>query len=145
MGSRSESDELFKATLQWLQIGLVIALNVVSAAFIISVWLTKLLFKLVNELTDGALDRSEALALLLSAVVFGGVALLLVPAVADPTMSFEQTVGGLLSLGMVWGLAVGWKVTLDWWHEMATTELPMVHYSRQLNLPEQHYLSSQSK
>lgn len=130
--------------MQWLQIGLVITLNAVIVAFVISVWLTKLLFKLVNELTDGALDRSEALALLLSAVVFGGLALLLMPAVADPSMPLEQTIGGLLTLGMIWGLAVGWKVMLDWWHELAMTELPTVHYSQRLNLPEEHYLPSRS-
>lgn len=140
MGSRSESDELFRTTLYWVQLGLVIALNVISVAFILSVWLTKWLLQVVNHLTEGELDRNELLGVLISAVIFGGAALLLLPALADSSVPLEQTIGGLLVLGMVWGTVVGWKVMLDWWHELEMRELPEVHYSRRLNLPAQHYL-----
>lgn len=136
----NNSDELFWSVVNWLLITLAIVGFVVSAAFIVSVWLTKLLFKMINELTEGELDRNEALALLISAVVFGGAALLLLPFVANPSVPLEQTLGWLVFGGMAWGLAVGYKVLLDWWHELAMMELPEVHYSRRLNLPAQHYL-----
>lgn len=147
MRSRSESeqaDELFWAIVQWFLLALAIAGFVVSGSFIVSVWLTKLLFNLINQLTDGALDKNEGLALLISAVVFGGVALGFTPYVTQQGVPLEQAIGGLLVAGMGWGLAVGYKALLDWWRELEMRELPATHFSQKLNLPEQHYLSAET-
>lgn len=139
---RSESDELFGAGIHYVLVGLAIAGFVISAAFVISVFLTKLLFRMVNELTEGEIDRNEALGLMISALVFGALGLLFVPYVATSQVSPEQTIGGLVGVGMVWGLVVGWKVMLDWWHELAMMDLPVTHFSQQLKVPRQLYPST---
>jgi hypothetical protein len=129
--------------LHWLLIILAIAAFAVTGSFIISVFLTNLLFQLINQLTDQALDKNEGLALMIGALVFGAAALLLIPFVVDAGASIDQAIGWVLVGGMVWGLAVSYKVMLDWWQQTQQTSLPVTDFSQHLNLPKQLYQSAE--
>lgn len=129
--------------LHWLLIILAIAAFAVTGSFIISVFLTNLLFQLINQLTDQALDKNEGLALMIGALVFGAAALLLIPFVVDAGGPIDQAIGWVLVGGMVWGLAVSYKVMLDWWQQTQQTSLPVTDFSQHLNLPKQLYQSAE--
>lgn len=129
--------------LHWLLIILAIAAFAVTGSFIISVFLTNLLFQLINQLTDQALDKNEGLALMIGALVFGAAALLLIPLVVDAGAPIDQAIGWVLVGGMVWGLAVSYKVMLDWWQQTQQTSLPVTDFSQHLNLPKQLYQSAE--
>jgi hypothetical protein len=131
--------------LHWLLIILSVAAFAVTGSFIISVFLTNLLFQLINQLTDQALDKNEGLALMIGAVVFGAVALLFTPFVVDAGVPIDQAIGWVLVAGMVWGLAVSYKVMLNWWQQIEQTSLPVVDFSQQLKLPKQLYQSAEQR
>jgi hypothetical protein len=90
--------------------------------FLLARWLTALLLeRVISPALDGAMERHDGLAVVLSAGLWGLLAGLLSPLTipaerwsSQPELAL-QSVAIQVGLGVAWGLAVGAGILLTWW------------------------------
>lgn len=105
-------------------IGLLL-LAVLFGAFVVSQWMTKLLFQyLINPMLNGMLDRNDGAVVLLSAGLWGAVAALFVAPFSlsqgtldGTTIDVYQYWFGVTVGGVFWGTAIGVWILAIWWTE----------------------------
>lgn len=116
MASRDQdqSDRMIEQLIVWFLIGVGFLL---VGLFFISTLMMKVILHVVNGQTGGALDREDGLAPLISGVVFAVVTLFWFPLLLQGGIAPPTAILWLILGGFAWGVAVGYKVLLDWWAE----------------------------
>ena len=110
---------------------LLAVLSILFGVFVISQWLTRLFLQYVlNPLLDGLLDREDGAVVLISSLLWGVVAGLVLFPVLWGQDAFGPTPPDMISLwlgtiaaGLLWGIAVGVWVLGTWWNE-AERQMP---------------------
>lgn len=98
----------------------------IFGVFIVSVWLTRMLFEnLLNPLTEGAFDRHDGAVVLTSAglwsVVSGGLVFPLAMSqgwMEIPATEIERSLMMMVLVGLLWGGAIGGFLVMTWWNEI---------------------------
>ena len=117
---------------------------VLAGAWVISKWLTRLLYEYVLFRFIGeALARHDGLVIVLSGglwtVIFGwGYWLWLYPQIVTqhPDQALQTTLI-FLALGLAWGVSIGFWLLLEWWSEIANQLEPVYEPVQLLNRPRQ--------
>ena len=145
MNSNFEENKLKQDLLKALSFGLFWTAMILFSAFLISRWLTRLLFeKVLNPLTNSFFERNDGAVVILSILIWAviGEALLFGYMYAYPqTMSWnsQDYFWATLTFGGAWGAMIGGWLVLTWWSEIANAPMVVSDFKQALNLPSNFY------
>lgn len=142
--SRNEQ-RMMQEVMNALMFGLQWTLLLLFSAFLVSRWLTRMLFeKVLDPLTNFFFERNDGAAVIVSALLWAvvGECILLFAIYNNPqdaTLTTQESILSALSMGACWGAVIGGWLVFTWWSEVANAPIVVSDFKQALNLPASFY------